>query len=83
MLRLYLFNGRLIEAHKIAKDHLLAALGYGSDHFNIEYGVGPTTKPFCLPVNVIDALIYELHLQNENETPLFVTVNIFYNLNFL
>lgn len=77
LLRLYLFNGRLLEAHDLAKDHLLAALGYGPDHFNIDCGVAPTTQPFCLPVNIIDALIYELHLQNEHNTPpLFENVSL-------
>lgn len=68
LLRLYLFNGRLTEAYQLAKEYLLAALGYGCDHFNFKQGVGPTTQQFCLPVNTIDALIYELQLQNEDET---------------
>jgi len=72
LLRLYFYSGRLEDAVTLAGEHLLAAMGYGKENFGFTHPLVPTSPPFCLPVNVIDALIYELELQNnENaEKPL-------------
>lgn len=65
---MYYLNGCLREASTLAKDHLLAAMGYGADHFNLRYGVTTSAPHLCLPINTFDALIYELKLQNEDNS---------------
>lgn len=66
-MRLYYFNGYLIEAAELASENILAVLNYGGEYFGYETPLLPEVPPFCLPVNVIDSLLYELDLQNQND----------------
>ncbi|XP_017773941.1 PREDICTED: nuclear pore complex protein Nup160 homolog [Nicrophorus vespilloides] len=67
LLRLYYFTGYLEEAAEFCMDYLKAALGYGPEYFGIEQYLTPMAKALCLPVNIIDALIFELEQQNDND----------------
>lgn len=65
LLRLFICYGYLDGACKLATEHILAAMGHGVEHFGYEQGIIPTGPEFCLPVHVINGLLYELELQNE------------------
>ncbi|GJQ71484.1 hypothetical protein Trydic_g11201 [Trypoxylus dichotomus] len=67
LLRLYYYNGYLIEATQLACEHILAVLNYGGEYFGYEKSLLPGVHPFCLPVNVMDSLLEELDAQNQND----------------
>ncbi|KAK4875779.1 hypothetical protein RN001_012201 [Aquatica leii] len=66
LLRLYYFSGRLDDAIEVACEYILAALGHGKEYYGFKYALSSMSPPFCLPINIIDSLINELHLQNEH-----------------
>lgn len=65
LLRLLHQSGRLDEAFDLAREYLLAALGYGKELFGFAVPLAPNSLPFCLPVYPVQALIKELELQNQ------------------
>lgn len=65
LLRLYYHNGRLEDAVTLAGEYILAALGYGKELFGFTHAMIPCGPQFGLPVNIIDALLYEIELQNK------------------
>lgn len=65
ILKLLHQSGRLDEAFDLAREYLLAALGYGKELFGFVMPLAPNALPFCLPVYPVQALIKELELQNQ------------------
>lgn len=64
LLKLLHSSGRLEEAIELAREYLLAALGYGKEFYGFEKPLVPSALPFCLPVYAIRDLIHELEIQN-------------------
>ncbi|CAH2014720.1 unnamed protein product [Acanthoscelides obtectus] len=65
LLRLLHASGRLEEASELARELLLAALGYGKEYFGFEKPLSHSATSFALPVHALRALVQELHMHNE------------------
>lgn len=66
LLRLYVSQGRLVEATDLAKEYVAAMMYQGGEHFGLKNALHPTAPPLCFPANAIDQLILNLKL-NESQ----------------
>lgn len=62
LLKLYVKNGRLMEASDLAKEYISAMMATGGEYFGLTHAMHLTTPPMCFPVNTIDTLLHSLHL---------------------
>lgn len=65
---MFYYHGWLRVAANMAMEYISAALGYGPEHFGLKQTLTTMAPPMSinLPLNVIDALIYEMGLQNKD-----------------
>lgn len=62
LLNLYVNHGRLVEATDLAKEYILAMTRTGGEYFGLTNALHSTTPAMCFPINTIDVLLHNLHL---------------------
>lgn len=55
-------HGRLVEASEFAVELIWAMLGRGFEYFGLQNPLVPNGVPLCFPVNTIELLLYNLHV---------------------
>lgn len=68
LLSLYVNHGRLVEATELAKEFILAMTRTGGEYFGLANALHSTTPAMCFPVNTIDVLLHNLHLNAAHDT---------------